>query len=273
MRTANTGVLLFERVCVCVCACVCMCVCLSRPPWRQPRSFDWFVKSLKSQLVNKRLGVVSAELEDKLKISLIIRCPHTDTHPILGICAQLYFCKHCLIFSPTYLFDIFPLNMTSPQHQRRSDFSLICVQINFFFCLAPLNKTTVSSGLAPRIISVWGEHAENVITSLVSQQLRNTARLSLITNKVAQIFKKKTLLRAGEWQLCGERRHPSGVITFNSVVPPYVCYQASDPPRLALPINKIEVFVYSSADSTGDKKKKRRSSGWNGGTVRAGKKL
>ena len=201
MRTANTGVLLFERARACV--CVRVCVCLSRPPWRRPRSFDWFVKSLKSQLVNKRLGVVSAEFEDKLKISLIIRCPHTDTHLILGICAQRYFCKHCLIFSPTYLFDIFPLNMTSPQHQRRSDFSLICVQINFCFCLAPLNKTTMSSGLAPRIISVWGEHAENVITSLVSQQLRNTARLSLITNKVAQIFQKNAA--QGGWVTTARR--------------------------------------------------------------------
>ena len=33
-------------------------------------------------------------------------------------------------------------------------------------------------------------------------------------------------------------------------------YQASDPSRLEMPINKIEVFVYSSADSTGDRKER-----------------
>lgn len=35
---------------------------------------------------------------------------------------------------------------------------------------------------------------------------------------------------------------------------PYVSYQAVDPSRLKMTINKIEVFVYSLADSTGEKR-------------------
>lgn len=123
-------------------------VCLGRPLWQWPRSFDWFVKSLKSQLVNKRLDVVSTEFEDKPKISLIIRYPHTyihtDTHLISSISAQRYSHKHCLIFSPTYLLDIFL--WTWPRCNIKGETIWLLTHLcpnQFFVPVAPLKKNNV----------------------------------------------------------------------------------------------------------------------------------
>lgn len=42
--------------------------------------------------------------------------------------------------------------------------------------------------------------------------------------------------------------------SFQQSTLPTVYYQASDPPRFKITVNKTEVFVYFSADSTGDEK-------------------
>lgn len=66
----------------------------------------------------------------------------------------------------------------------------------------------------------------------VSQQHRNTARLSLITNNVVQIFQDHCS-GGDEWLLCGELWRPLGVIILTVYIPVCVlsglrCFQTWD---------------------------------------------
>lgn len=80
------------------------------------------------------------------------------------------------------------------KHQSRSDLALISARVDFSFCIAKKKTrqkdgTAMSSDLASRIISAWGEEGERYDYSpRLPAAKRNIARLPLMINKAAQIF-------------------------------------------------------------------------------------
>lgn len=154
-------------------------------------------------------------------------------------------------FSPphTYLIFSFEHDLAATSKERLFDFSLICVRINFCCCCS-FKKTNVIEGWHHTSL-VLGESIQKMLLHPVSQQHRNTARLSLITNKETEIFQDHCSGQMND--NCAESCGTLWESSFYLCTFPSVYYQALDPPRLQMTINKIEVFVYSSADCTGDK--------------------
>lgn len=143
--------------------------------------------------------------------------------------------------------------MPSQQHQRGGYLtSHSSVSTSIFCSCCSLKKKQCHQGGFHASLVLW-ENMQGMLLYSVTYQHWDTTRLPLITNKESAHI-SRVLLRLEEWQLCRELWHTFGSHHFNSVQSDLRVIGLLDAFRLKMTINKIDVFVYFSADSRGNKR-------------------
>lgn len=167
-------------------AIVWVCVCPGWPLGQWPTSSDWSVQSLKSQLVNEKLDVVSMTHEEQTQNRPYFErhspWTHKHTHQLNKSSAQPQRDKQEVNILPHAPIPYFPLNLNPLQDQRNPDSSLVCVWTNFSFCAAALKST--SAGPMCHYRSGREEPRRPRLP-----KLSNIAGLSVMINKARRIFR------------------------------------------------------------------------------------